>query len=78
MPVLYTAKYFLPCFLSSFFFFAFARVIFMRLNLINEKSMGGQFETLEYDSEEEGPNKAVMGPTGGSLEFVEIEMVSRV
>jgi hypothetical protein len=53
----------------------------MRLRLINERSIGGQFETLEYDSEEysddseAGPGKA---KNGISLEFVEIEMVSRV
>jgi hypothetical protein len=52
----------------------------MRLRLINDKSIGGQFETLEYESEEysdseTGPGKAKIG---NSLEFVEIEMVSRV
>jgi hypothetical protein len=52
----------------------------MRMRLINERAMGGQFETLDYESEEysdseNGPAKA---NTGNSLEFVEIEMVSRV
>jgi hypothetical protein len=44
LPVLFLGKYFLPGFLSTFVFFAFARVIFMRLRLINERSVGGQFE----------------------------------
>ena len=52
----------------------------MRLRLINERSIGGQFETLEYESEEysdseTGPGRA---KNGNSLEFGEIEMISRV
>jgi hypothetical protein len=41
IPFLYLVKFFMPCFFSSFLLFAFGRVLFMRLNLINEKSMGG-------------------------------------
>jgi hypothetical protein len=44
LPLLFLGKYFLPCFLSTFVFFAFARVIFMKMRLINERSIGGQFE----------------------------------
>jgi len=61
--------------------FAFGRAFFMRFRLINEKSMGGQFEVLDYESEEysdseSGPGK--LNNNANSMEFVEIEMVSRV
>ncbi len=80
IPYLYLTKFYLPTFLSAFIHFAFARVIFLRLNLINDRAIGGQFETPESENEEYNGDDA--GPIGigknGSLEFVEIEMVSRV
>jgi len=69
-------------------FFAFARVIFMRMRLINERSIGGQFEqsvtsanesasSEEYDDVGPRVGKNTKGNVG-SLEFIEIEMASRV
>ena len=60
--------------------FAFGRVLFMRFRLINENSMGGQFETLDYESEEYSDSESGPGKANNphSMEFVEIEMVSRV
>jgi hypothetical protein len=52
----------------------------MRFRLINENSMGGQFETLDYESEEYSDSESGPGKANNphSMEFVEIEMVSRV
>lgn len=89
IPYLYLIKFFLPTFLAAFLLFAFARVIFMRLKLINDRAIGCQFETPENESEEYGGEEntgyagsSSVGPVAvgknGSLEFVEIEMVSRI
>ncbi len=53
------------------------------MKLINDRAIGGQFETPEYESEEyDDEMGSASGPIGinknGSVEFVEIEMVSRV
>jgi hypothetical protein len=51
LPYLFAVKYYLPCLVSSIILFSFGRVIFMRLNLINEKSIGGIFDSLEEKEE---------------------------
>lgn len=78
--MLYFVKYFLPCFLPSFLMFAFARVAFLRFRLINEKSIGGMFDSLNDETTEESDpeEKSRSGNKNGSLEFVEIEMAQRV
>ena len=87
LPILYLGKYFLPCCLASFVYFAFARVIFMRLRLINERSIGGQFDVSvsqlndsasSEEYEDAGPRGSRSQKKANTAEFVEIEMASRV
>lgn len=68
---LLTVKHFLPSFLASFVMFAFSRLLFYKLNLVNENSVGRMFEINEEDGEFTGPNSK---HGSNSLEFMEIEM----
>ena len=76
---LWAIKYFLPCYFSSFFLFAFGRLTFLKLGLINDNSIGGIFEAIEEEGsatdDEQEYDMAKGNNKGGSLEFVEIEMV---
>lgn len=66
-------KYFLPTFLSTFVLFAFARLLFYKLNLVNENAIGRMFE---MNDEELGDFTSASKQGGNSLEFMEIEMSS--
>lgn len=83
IPFIFIAKFFAPSFLPAFLLFAFGRVVFYRMRLINERAIGGIFETLneEQDDDEETDdegNKVGSGGKNVSLEFMEIELASRV
>lgn len=71
---LWAVKYFFPLFLSSFVVFAFGRLIFYKLDLVNEMAVGKMFE----DEEEDEIKTQVSSPIkpGRSSEYFEIEMKS--
>lgn len=76
--VIMVAKIFAPCFFSSFFFFGLSTSLFMKIGLINERSIGGMFESLSEDQTEgDLETRGAAHVKNGSLEFVEIEMASR-
>eukprot|EP00347_Sterkiella_histriomuscorum_P014189 403361826 len=68
-------KFFIPTFMSSFLIFAFARLIFYKLKLVNEKAVGRMFE---INDEEDGEFTSASKHASNSLEFMEIEMSQKV
>ena len=82
---LWLVKYLLPCFLSSFVMFAFARLIFYKLNLVNDQAIGRMYEQYDDDEETQMGSSNMVGPGGNnrsgsknSLEFMEIEMTHKI
>ena len=79
---LYLIKFFLPTFLTPLILFAFGRVIFLRLGLVNEKSIGGIFDPIDMAVDEEltedESSSSHGSGKGGSLEFQEMEAAQRV
>lgn len=57
--------------MSSFLLFAFARLCFYKLKLVNETAIGRMFE---FNDEENGEFTSVSKQGSNSLEFMEIEM----
>ncbi len=47
IPLLWFINSFFPSFLPIFILFAFGRAFFLRLNLINERAIGGIFEAID-------------------------------
>ena len=79
---LYLIKCFLPTFLAPLLLFAFGRVIFLRLGLVNEKSIGGIFDPIDMaideDLTDDESSSSQGSGKGGSLEFQEMEGIQRV
>ncbi|CDW77936.1 pap2 superfamily phosphatase [Stylonychia lemnae] len=67
-------KHFIPTFMQSFFLFAFARIIFYKIKLINEMAIGRMFENEEVD----GDFGSITSKGSNSLEFMEIEMSQKI
>ena len=74
LPYLWCAKYFLPSFLSSFLLFAFGRLLFFKLKLVNERTVGRMFEFKDEDDGEFTASKQ----GSNSLEFIEMEMAQKI
>ncbi len=65
---IFLTKYSLPLFFGSFFMFAFARLMFYHLRLVNEQAIGREFsEEAEVAGTKQG---------SGDLEFIEMEMAA--
>jgi hypothetical protein len=50
--LLWMFRFFLPLFFGSFGLYAFGRLIFFKLNLVNENSIGKMYELEEDDDED--------------------------
>lgn len=65
--------------------FAFARLIFYKLNLVNDQAIGRMYEQYDDDEETQMGSSNMVGPGGNnrsgsknSLEFMEIEMTHKI
>lgn len=65
----------MPVTTFSFLLFAFGRLLFYKLKLVNEKSIGRMFEMNE---EEDGEVTIGSKQGSNSLEFMEIEMTHKI
>lgn len=62
-------------FCSTFLLFAFGRLVFYKLKLVNERTVGRMFEVKD---EEDGDLTVSSKHGSNSLEFVEMEMAHKI
>ena len=73
---LWAVKFFMPCFSYAFLMFAFGRVLFYKMNLVNNQSVGKMFE-LNEDDENNFTSSGTNKLASNSVEFQEMEMAQR-
>ncbi len=76
---LWLLKHTLPSFLCPFLLFAFGRLLFFKLKLVSERSIGRMFEM--HDEEDDftvASSSTKHANSAGSLEFIEMELAHKV